>query len=128
MSKTWPPGASAYRGSHSFHKSHTIIHFMCFSTIILNIAKSTTVNTLDFSALDLILSLFFYCYGCSRYWGRQQVARVSNTQSPRPSVQWINAAKAAYFHVSLNTLKPGLFRSPSSSGARNLHTCDGVYA
>ena len=78
--------------------------------------------------LDLILSLFFYCCGCPRYWGRQQVARVSNTQSPRLSVQWIDAAKAAHFHVSLNTFRPGLFRSPSSSGARNCHTCDGVNA
>ena len=42
---------------------------------------------------------------------------MSNTQSPRLSVQWIDAAKAAHFHVSLNTLRPGLFRSPSSSGA-----------
>ena len=80
------------------------------------------------SWLDLILSLFFYCCGCPRYWGRQQVARVSNTQSPRLSVQWIDAAKAAHFHVSLNTFRPGLFRSPSSSGDRKRHTCDGVYA
>ena len=56
------------------------------------------------------------------------MARVSNTQSPRLSVQLIDTAKAAHFHVSLNTLRPGLFRSPSSSGARNRHTCDGVYA
>ena len=48
------------------------------------------------------------------------MARVSNTQSPRLSVQWIDAAKAAHFHVSLNTFRPGLFRSPSSSGARNV--------
>ena len=56
------------------------------------------------------------------------MARVTNTQSPRLSVQWIDAAKAAHFYVSLNTLRPGLFRSPSSSGVRNHHTCDGVYA
>ena len=56
------------------------------------------------------------------------MASVSNTQSPHLSVQWIDAAKAAHFHVSLNTFRPGLFRSPSSSGARNRHTCDGVYA
>ena len=31
------------------------------------------------------------------------MARVSNTQSPRLSVQWINAAKAAHFHVSLTS-------------------------
>ena len=37
---------------------------------------------------------------------------MSNTQSPRLSVQWIDAAKAAHFHVSLNTFRPGLFRSP----------------
>ena len=80
------------------------------------------------SWLDLILSLFFYCCGCPRYWGRQQVARMSNTNSPRLSVQWIDAAKAAHFNVSLNTFRPGLFRPPSSSGARNRHTCDGVYA
>ena len=53
---------------------------------------------------------------------------MSNTQSPHLSVQWIDAAKAAHFHVSLNTLRPGLFRSPSSSSARNRHTCVGVYA
>ena len=68
--------------------------------------------------LVLILSLFFYCCGCPRYWGRQQVAWVSNTQSQRLSGQWIDAAKAAHFHASLNTLRQGLFRSPSSSGAR----------
>ena len=34
------------------------------------------------------------------------MARVSNTQTP------INAAKAAHFHVSLNTLRPDLLRSP----------------
>ena len=78
--------------------------------------------------LDLILSLFFYCCRCPRYWGRQQVARVSNTQSPRLFVQWIYAAKVAHFHISHNTFRPGLFRSPSSSGTRNRHTCDGVYA
>ena len=72
--------------------------------------------------LTLILSLFFYCCRCPRYWVRQQVARVSNTQSPCLSVQWINAAKAAHFHVSLNTLRPGLCRSSSSSGGRNRHT------
>ena len=33
------------------------------------------------------------------------MARVSNTQSPRLSVQWIDAAKAAHFHVSLNTFR-----------------------
>ena len=70
--------------------------------------------------LDFILSLFFYCCGCPRYWGRQQVARVSNTQSLTVSIQWIDAAKAAHFHASLNTLRPGLFRSPSSSGSRNV--------
>ena len=42
------------------------------------------------------------------------MARVSNTQSPCLSVQWIYAAKAAHFHVSLNTIKQGLFRSSSS--------------
>ena len=36
------------------------------------------------------------------------MARVSNTQTPCLSAQWINAAKAAHFHVSLNTLRPGL--------------------
>ena len=36
------------------------------------------------------------------------MARVSNTQTPGLSVQWIDAAKAAYFHVSFNTLRPGL--------------------
>ena len=55
--------------------------------------------------LDLILSLFFYCCRCPRYWGRQQVARVLNTQSPGLSVQWMDAAKAAHFHVSFNTLR-----------------------
>ena len=45
------------------------------------------------------------------------MARVSNAQSPRLSVQWIDAAKAAHFHVSLNTFRPGLIRSPSSSDA-----------
>ena len=30
---------------------------------------------------------------------------MSNTQSPLFSVQWIDAAKAAHFHVSLNTDK-----------------------
>ena len=55
------------------------------------------------------------------------MARVSNTQSPRLSVQWIDAAKASHFHVKLNTLRLDLFRSPSSSGARNRHTCDGVF-
>ena len=54
--------------------------------------------------------------------------RVSNIQTQRLSVQWIDAAKAARFHDSLNTLRPDLFRSPFVSGARNLHTCDGVYA
>ena len=47
------------------------------------------------------------------------MARVSNTQSSCLSVQWIDAAKAAHFHVSLNTFRPGLIRSLSSSGARN---------
>ena len=41
---------------------------------------------------------------------------MSNTQTPRHSVKWIDAAKAAHFHVSPNKLRPGLFRSPSSSG------------
>ena len=77
--------------------------------------------------IDLILSLFFYCCGCPRYLGRQQVTRVSNTQSPCLSVQWIDAAKAVHFHVSLNTLRPVLFRF-SPSGARNCHTCGGVCA
>ena len=51
--------------------------------------------------LDLILSLFFYCCRCPRYCGRQQVARVSYTQSPRISVQWIDAAEAAIFMSAL---------------------------
>ena len=94
---------------------------------MLNILyKTPPCKTLTW--LDLILSLFFYCCGCPRYWGRQQVGRVSNTQSPSISVQWIDAAKAAHFHLSLNTLRPGFFRSPSSSGARDHPTCDGVYA
>ena len=37
---------------------------------------------------------------------------MSDTQSPRLSVQWINAAKAAHFHVSLNTLSPDLLGLP----------------
>ena len=38
------------------------------------------------------------------------MARVSNnTQSSRLSVQWIDAAKAVHFHVSLNTLRPQVF-------------------
>ena len=43
-----------------------------------------------------------------RYWGRQKVARVSNTQTPRLSIEWMDPAKVAHFHVSLNTLRPGL--------------------
>ena len=92
-----------------------------------NFRKVAKKNLIFFYPPTLILSLIFYYCGCPSYWGRQQVARVSNTQSPRLSVQWIYAAKAAHFHVSLITLRPGLFRSPSSSGARNRHTCDGVY-
>ena len=42
------------------------------------------------------------------------MARVSNAKSPRLSVQRIDAAKATHFHVSLNTLRPGLFKSHSS--------------
>ena len=37
---------------------------------------------------------------------------MSSTKSPRLSVQWIHAAKAAHFHVSLNTLRPGLLGLP----------------
>ena len=37
---------------------------------------------------------------------------MSNTQSPQLSVQWIDAAKAAHFHVSLNTFRPGLLGLP----------------
>ena len=37
---------------------------------------------------------------------------MSNTQSPRLSVQWIVAAKAAHFPVSLNTLRPGILGLP----------------
>ena len=48
------------------------------------------------------------------------MTRVSNIQSPCPSVQWIDAAKAAYFHVSINTLRQGLL---GLTGARNHHTC-----
>ena len=50
---------------------------------------------------DLILNLFFYCCGCARYWGRQQVARVSNIQTLCLFVHWINAAKDAYRSVPL---------------------------
>ena len=84
----------------------------------------------NLAALDLILSLLFYCGGCPRYWGRQQVARMSNTHSRYLSVQWIDVAEATgtHSHVNLNTLRTGLFRSPSSSGARNGHTCDRVCA
>ena len=53
---------------------------------------------------------------------------MSNIYSLRLSVQWIDAAGATHSHVSLNTLRSGLFRSPSSSGARNRHTCNGVCA
>ena len=42
--------------------------------------------------------------GVPRYWGRQQVARVSNIQSPCLSVQWVDALEAAHFHVSFDTL------------------------
>ena len=34
------------------------------------------------------------------------------SQSPSLSVQWIIAAKAEHFHVSLNTLRPGLLVLP----------------
>ena len=37
---------------------------------------------------------------------------MSNTQSPCLSVQWIDAAKAAHFYVSLNTIRPGLLGLP----------------
>ena len=83
-----------------------------------NMTETLLTGTLR---LDLILSLFFYCCGCPRYWGRQQVARVSSIQSPRLSVQWIDATKAAHLHVSLNTLRTGLFRSSSFSGVRDGH-------
>ena len=33
-------GFKAYDRSHTFHKSHTFMLFMCFSTINLSIAKS----------------------------------------------------------------------------------------
>ena len=35
---------------------------------------------------------------------------------------------ALQLSARVKQLSPGLFRSPSSSGARNRHTCDGVYA
>ena len=56
------------------------------------------------------------------------MARVSSTHSPCISVQWIDAAKAAHSHVSLNTLRAGLLRPTSSSGVRNCRICDGVCA
>ena len=54
------------------------------------------------------------------------MARVSNTLFPHLSVERNDAVEATLSHVSLYTLKPGLFRSHSSSGARNYHTCDRV--
>ena len=56
------------------------------------------------------------------------MVRVTSTQSPRLCVQWVDAAEAAHFHVSLETLSTDLSRFPSSSGASNSHTCDEVCA
>ena len=54
--------------------------------------------------------------------------KVKKITAPHLSVQWIDAAEATHSHVSLNTLRSCLSRSPSSSGARNRHTCNGVCA
>ena len=54
------------------------------------------------------------------------MARVSNNQIPHLSVQRIDATKVAHFPLSLYTLRPGLFKSPSSSSATNRFTSDGV--
>ena len=38
------PQHTAYRGSYNFYKSPTFMHFMCFSTIILNTLDFLTVT------------------------------------------------------------------------------------
>jgi len=55
-----------------------------------------------------ILSLFVICYGCPRYWGRQQ-ARTSNTSSPSVSVMWTGIAHTTYTQIGLDAIRPRFF-------------------
>ena len=79
--------------------------------------------------LDLILNLFFYCYAVgvpgtwlSSWW--------LECLTPKLHASLFSGPMLSRLHIFISplTLRPGLFRSPSSSGARNSHTCEEVCA
>ena len=82
---------------------------------VCNQARLNLTSSATETRLDLILSLFFYCHLCPRYWGRQQLARVSNTQAPRLSVQWIDGAKIEKLKFACSMLRYLTFKRANTS-------------